>query len=197
MFSSCPFRWSCACQTLAVNARNRAKTTKIKSDVLETLVILMPDFLKRSLPVRRGIQQKEAVSVQRGHPQRGSGKTRWKHSEVAPFSWLSLCFTLSPFWVSLGTPPRTRELQGNLSSNLLSDSASVKHAIPSQALKGSWTAPPCGPSSLQHHLVYRHSTASFQENHALVKGECGRLLVFIWAFVEVVFLETLCSRHGK
>ena len=40
-----PFRWSFTCQTMAVNARNRANTTKFKSDVLETLVTLMLDFL--------------------------------------------------------------------------------------------------------------------------------------------------------
>ena len=43
MVSSCLFWWSFTCQTLAANARNRAKTTKFKSDVLETLVILMPE----------------------------------------------------------------------------------------------------------------------------------------------------------
>ena len=34
MVSSCHFRWSFTCQNLAVNAMNRAKTSK--SDVLET-----------------------------------------------------------------------------------------------------------------------------------------------------------------
>ena len=43
MASSCLFRWSFTCQSLAVNARNRAKTTKFKSGFLETPVILMPD----------------------------------------------------------------------------------------------------------------------------------------------------------
>ena len=43
MVRSCILRWSFICQNLAVNARNRAKITKIKSDVLETLDILMPD----------------------------------------------------------------------------------------------------------------------------------------------------------
>ena len=43
MVSSCLSWWSFACQTLAVNARNHAKTTKFKSDALETLVILMPE----------------------------------------------------------------------------------------------------------------------------------------------------------
>ena len=48
MVSSCLSRWSFICQHLAVNARNRAKTTKIKSDILETPVILMPErVLKR------------------------------------------------------------------------------------------------------------------------------------------------------
>ena len=37
-------RWSFACQNLTVFASNRAKTTRTKSDILETLVILMPDF---------------------------------------------------------------------------------------------------------------------------------------------------------
>ena len=41
MVSSCLFRWSFTCQNLAVSAKNRAKTTKIKSDVLETPVILI------------------------------------------------------------------------------------------------------------------------------------------------------------
>ena len=43
MASSCLFRWLFTCQSLAVNARNRAKTTKFKSGFLETPVILMPD----------------------------------------------------------------------------------------------------------------------------------------------------------
>ena len=47
MVSSCLLRWPFTCQTLAVNARNRAKTTKFKSDVLETLVILMLDIKNR------------------------------------------------------------------------------------------------------------------------------------------------------
>ena len=41
MVSFCLFRWSLTCQTPAVNARNGAKTTKFKSDVLETPVILI------------------------------------------------------------------------------------------------------------------------------------------------------------
>ena len=36
-------RWSFTCQYLAVSARNRAKTTKLKNDVLETPVVLMPE----------------------------------------------------------------------------------------------------------------------------------------------------------
>ena len=40
-------------QNLAVNAWNRAKTTKIKSDVLETPVILMPKNLKKG-EVKKG-----------------------------------------------------------------------------------------------------------------------------------------------
>ena len=44
MVSSCLSRWSFTSQTLAGNARNRAKTTKLKSDVLEPPVILItPD----------------------------------------------------------------------------------------------------------------------------------------------------------
>ena len=43
MVSSCFLWWSFTCQDLAVNARNRAKITKLKSDVLETPVILMSD----------------------------------------------------------------------------------------------------------------------------------------------------------
>ena len=46
MVSSCRFRWSLTCQTLAVDARNRAKTTKFKGEVLEAPVILMPDNWK-------------------------------------------------------------------------------------------------------------------------------------------------------
>ena len=34
------------CQVLAVNASHRAKTSKLKSDVLETPIILMPDYCK-------------------------------------------------------------------------------------------------------------------------------------------------------
>ena len=46
MFSSCQFRWSFTCQiNFGSQAWNRAKTTKVKRDVLETPVILMPDFL--------------------------------------------------------------------------------------------------------------------------------------------------------
>ena len=41
-FSSCLSRWSFTCQNLAVNARNRAET-KIKHDILEAPVFLMPD----------------------------------------------------------------------------------------------------------------------------------------------------------
>ena len=48
MVSSCLFRWSFTCQSLAVNARNCAKTTKFKSDILETPVILMPDLVRKS-----------------------------------------------------------------------------------------------------------------------------------------------------
>ena len=44
MVISCLFRWSVTCQNFAVNARNCAETTKIKSDILETLVILMPEI---------------------------------------------------------------------------------------------------------------------------------------------------------
>ena len=46
MVSSCLFRWSFTCPTLAVNARNRAKTTNFQKEVtfLGTPVILMPDF---------------------------------------------------------------------------------------------------------------------------------------------------------
>ena len=47
MVSSCLFRWSFTFQNLATNAWNRAETTKIKSDVLETPVILMPEILSR------------------------------------------------------------------------------------------------------------------------------------------------------
>ena len=43
MVSSCIFRWSFICQILPVNARNLVETTKIKSDVLETPVILVPE----------------------------------------------------------------------------------------------------------------------------------------------------------
>ena len=42
MVGSCLFRWSFTCQNLAaVNARNRAESTRIKSDVLEAPVILI------------------------------------------------------------------------------------------------------------------------------------------------------------
>ena len=50
MVSSCLFRWAFTCQTLAVNARNRAKTTRFKSDVLEAPVILVPDKMAYSVP---------------------------------------------------------------------------------------------------------------------------------------------------
>ena len=39
-----PFRWSFTGHNLAVNAEEPCKNYKIKSDVLETLVILMPEF---------------------------------------------------------------------------------------------------------------------------------------------------------
>ena len=46
MVSSCLSRWPFTPQTLAVYARNRTKTTKFKSDVLESPVILMPGFFR-------------------------------------------------------------------------------------------------------------------------------------------------------
>ena len=47
MLSSGLFRWSFTCQDLAVNARSHAKTTRIKSDIFETPVILVPETSAR------------------------------------------------------------------------------------------------------------------------------------------------------
>ena len=59
MVSSFLFRWSIDCQNLAVNARNRAKTTQIESGVLETPVILMPEKTAWSVHLRKGDETTE------------------------------------------------------------------------------------------------------------------------------------------
>ena len=97
--SSCLVWLSFTCQTLAVNARNRAKTTKFKSDVLETPVILMPgfwgDFL---LQISQKFLSEMAPPVQafsgkppREKPQNAAAEKPWSQTMVCipsdPWFW--------------------------------------------------------------------------------------------------------------
>ena len=63
LVSSCLSRWSLTCQTLAVNAKNRTKTTKFKSDILETPVILMPDRSPQILNNSNKVKSRSKVGL--------------------------------------------------------------------------------------------------------------------------------------
>ena len=89
MVSSCIFWWSFTWQTLAVDARNRAKTTIFTSAVLETPVILMPECCLFPRSNREIAHQPAGLANHRFLPLKGSQMVNF--SVCALFCYQNLC----------------------------------------------------------------------------------------------------------